>query len=155
MLFIPVIGLASAGLALFMGKAILTRRRRLPRPARGSARAAQEPKAPDPFTHGSPSEKRKAFRRGGNPTEVLVSDADQETEPVPALVINRSTGGIGLVLAEAVAKGTILSVRTVNAPAGTPWYQVEVKSCRQAEGDWELGCQWVRVPPWSVLLQFG
>jgi hypothetical protein len=153
--YIPLIGMAAMTFALFVGLAFFTRRRHLPRLTRGSATDSTEPASPDPFTHGSPSEKRKAYRRGGNPIEIQVTDANQETKPVPGWVINRSTGGIGVILCEPVEEGVILSIRAANAPAGTPWYQVEVKSCRQGERDWELGCQWVRVPPWSVLLLFG
>jgi hypothetical protein len=33
--------------------------------------------------------------------------------------------------------------------------QLEVKNCRLVGSEYELGCQFVRTPPWSVLLLFG
>jgi hypothetical protein len=34
--------------------------------------------------------------------------------------------------------------------------QVEVRNCRKINSDeYELGCRFLRTPPWSVLLLFG
>jgi hypothetical protein len=154
-LLIPVIGIASAGMALIWGRALFNRNRRRTR-LRSAPPATQEAiAAPDPFTHGSASEKRKAFRRGGNPTEIRVTDEKQAAEPVQGWVINRSTGGLGLVIPEPVAEGTVLSIRAANAPTTVPWYQIQVRSCREADDGWEIGSQWVKAPPWSVMLLFG
>jgi hypothetical protein len=46
-------------------------------------------------------------------------------------------------------------VRTTNAPSSVPWVQIEVKSCRMIGKEHELGCRFVRTPPWSVMLLFG
>jgi hypothetical protein len=86
---------------------------------------------------------------------VFLSDAEHKTEAVDGWVTDRSTGGLAVVVGQPVEPGTILSIRTANAPDTVSWYQVEVRSCRPVEADWELGCQWVKAPPWSVLLLFG
>ena len=109
----------------------------------------------DPFIHGSALERRQALRRGGNPIAVLLTDVDIKAKPVSGWVVDRSTGGICVSVPEAVESGTVLCVRTANAPESVPWIQIEVKNCRPADGNWELGCQFVRTPPWSVLLLFG
>ena len=49
----------------------------------------------------------------------------------------------------------IVSVRTTDADPSTPWILVEVKRCSGRDGRWELGCQFVRTPPYSQLLLFG
>src|SRR5579862_5497936 len=50
----------------------------------------------DPFVHGSGSEQRKAFRRVGNPIEVLVVNATSQGPEIKGYVVNRSVGGLGL-----------------------------------------------------------
>lgn len=109
----------------------------------------------DPFIHGSATERRQALRRVGNPVSVLVTNFEQTRPRFTGWVADRSTGGLCLSVPERVEPRTVLSVRTSNAPESVPWTQVEVRNCRQVEGGWELGCQFVRTPPWSVLLLFG
>jgi hypothetical protein len=109
----------------------------------------------DPFVVGSATERRLAVRRSGNSVEVFISDADAKTEPTRGWVVDRSVGGLCLLTETEASKGAILSVLPENAPKGTPWTQVEIKSCRQEGPHWELGCQFVRTPAWSVLLLFG
>jgi PilZ domain len=114
-----------------------------------------EPAAADPFVQGTNRERRGALRRGGNPVAILISNADAQTEPSHGWVVDRSTGGLCLSVPEAVPEGTVLSVRTTNAPTTVPWVQIEVKNCRLVGKEYELGCRFVRTPPWSVMLLFG
>jgi hypothetical protein len=109
----------------------------------------------DVFTHGSTMDRRQALRRGGNPVAVLLTDEDAEAEPIRAYVLDRSTGGLCLAVPEAIDAGTILSVRATNAPPTTPWVQLEVRNCRAVGNEFELGCKFVKTPPWSILLLFG
>jgi hypothetical protein len=152
---VPVIGLAAAGLAFAVGFAVLGRRgSRLPAALAEDAHAAAPP-SPDPFVQGSRSERRAALRREGTMVAIHVTDAEGEGKPVPGWVTDRSVGGLCLRLEEAVPVDSLLNVRPRDATAMVPWTQVEVKSCRQ-EGDvWEVGCRFVRTPPWSILVLFG
>jgi len=109
----------------------------------------------DPFVQGSETEQRSAFRRGGNPTEVLIDNAQQKGKILHGWVADRSMGGLCLTVDEAFPEGTLLTVRAANAPPATPWVEIRVQSCRQKQGDWELGCQFVKTPPWAVMLLFG
>jgi len=109
----------------------------------------------DVFTQGTTQDRRRALRRGGNPVAVLVSDAHTKTAPVPGYVLDRSTGGLCLSVSDEIPAGTVLSVRTANAPQTIPWIQVEVRNCRPVGKEYELGCKFIRTPPWSVLLLFG
>jgi hypothetical protein len=151
-----VVGAASAGLALIMGRGFLTRRRRVVDPPAPRPTVMREGASDyDPFIHGSATEKRGALRRGGNPMPVLISDQEVKEQPYQGWILDRSTGGLCLAVGEKVQPGTIVSVRTTNAPVTIPWVQIEVKTCREVDGNWELGCRFVKVPPWSVMLLFG
>lgn len=110
---------------------------------------------PEVARQGSTMDRRQALRRGGNPVAVFLTDADTESEPIRAYVLDRSTGGICLTVPESVEAGTVLSVRAVNAPPTTPWVKVEVRNCRAVGDEFELGCKFQKTPPWNVLLLFG
>jgi hypothetical protein len=149
---IPVVGLTSAGLALAIGRLMLRRSTELgPPPAKVDGSANQA----DPFVHGSATEHRRALRRRGKTVRVLVSNADAKEEPWEGWVIDRSVGGLCISLNRAIDSETVLSVRAADAPDTIPWVQITVRSCRQEKKYWELGCQFVRTPPWNVMLLFG
>jgi len=103
----------------------------------------------------NPSERRKALRREGSSISVTVTDAEASREPLEAMVVDRSTGGICLHLPEPVEEGTVLGVLPYNAPEGLPWIQVIVRNQRQQGDVWALGCQFVEELPLHVLLLFG
>jgi hypothetical protein len=150
---VPVIGLVATGLAFAVGVAVLNRR---PGRARGAnPDSAPPPAERDPFVQGSTSERRVAHRRPGNLVAVRVTDAERQTPPVDGWVADRSVGGLCLRLDAPVGVGSLVNVRPRNAAPVIPWTPVQVKSCRQERDGWEVGCQFVRTPPWSVLILFG
>jgi hypothetical protein len=145
---IPIIGMVAAGLTFVVGRAIVNRRR-------ASRMAILPADYIDPYAPDS-TERRNSLRRGGNPLEVNVSDAEAKSEPTRGWVVDRSMGGICLRLEAPVAVGTLLSIRPREACPIIPWTQVEVRDCRPGDANtWEVGCQFVRMPSWSVLLLFG
>lgn len=109
----------------------------------------------DPFVHGSAQEKRRSLRRKGNAVSVLISDAKAEASPERGCVLDRSHGGLRLSVSQQVQPGTVLSVRVAHAATIIPWVQLEVRTCTRADVGWELGCQYVKVPPSSVQWLFG
>ncbi len=155
----PVVGIVAGGAVYFAGRWVFRRRSAVaaaksdPPPPRPVQRACSGPS--DPFLQGSTVEKRASLRRRGNAIAVLVSNVDATAPPSSGWVIDRSMGGLCLSVDKEMPAGSILSVRTSNAPTSAPWVQVEVRNCRPVGKDWELGCQFVRTPPWSVLLLFG
>jgi hypothetical protein len=152
---VPVIGLGIAGLTFALGFAVLARRRpQLPTTLPPGVHEAA-PAPPDPFVTGSRSERRASLRREGTMVAIQVTDGDGQGPPAPGWVSDRSVGGLCLRLEAAVQPGTLLSVRPRDATAMVPWTQMEVKSCRQEGDAWEIGCRFVRTPPWSILLLFG
>lgn len=145
-----IIGLGVGAMCLVVARVF--GRRALPAVAAPVDRARQDY---DPFVHGSPTDQRKSFRRGGNPVEVFYSVPEHKDNAQIGWVFDRSVGGLGLIAASEWPAETVLAVRPTNAPQMTPWVEVEVRSCRQTEDGYELGCKFVRVPPWSILLMFG
>jgi hypothetical protein len=146
---IAAAGLAVAGLALVLGRRLLTAR-----PVAVPVVEKTAP-APDPFVDGSASEKRVAARRKGACLEVWFTDEQQDGTPQSARVLDRSLGGLGLCCEQQVAVGSFLRVRPKNAPSMAPWVEVEVRSCKLEDGAWQVGCSFRKVPPYSVLLLFG
>jgi hypothetical protein len=109
----------------------------------------------DPFVMGSPSEQRKTYRRGGNPVEVLVASGHSASPEWRGWIVDRSTGGLCVCVPQEIKPGTIVRVLPVHAPEMTPWTDVEIRGCRATDDGFELGCQFVKPPPWTVMLLFG
>jgi hypothetical protein len=123
-------------------------------------RAAESPPEPPAERPASPTRPRAEEARGKprrtyNPVAVLVSDAEGTREPARGWVIDRNLRGLGLLLDEPLAEGTVLGVKACAAPEGTPWWSAEVRYCRPEEGRWVVGCKFLTCPPLSVALLFG
>jgi hypothetical protein len=113
-----------------------------------------EPTFPSPEANQPETQDRREAPRTRRQVRVQVTDADAKDPPVAAWVTDCSLGGLCLSVRNEVTPGTVLSVRPASAPPGVPWVQVRVKSQRSFEGNWELGCQFVRTPSYSVVLMF-
>lgn len=116
------------------------------------------PNEADPFAIGSTSEQRKAFRRMGNPIEILYSLRECADTPRRGYVIDRSVGGLRLMLTHTVPAGMILTVRPADASPMVPWVDLEARSCAASAtqpGGYDIGCAFVKSPPYSILLLFG
>jgi hypothetical protein len=151
-IWLPLVaGMLAGGLCVVMFRAF-SRRPVLAAPPAPSAKKEQEY---DPFVQGSATEQRRAHRRGGNPVEVLLAEQNSNTPTWRGWVVDRSVGGLCLCVPEEIPEGTLIRAMPVNAPTITPWTELEVRSCRATGDGHELGCQFVRQPPWSVLLLFG
>jgi hypothetical protein len=142
-------GVAVAGLAFLVGYFVFLRR-----PMR-LAHSGPAPRKADPFMYGSATERRESLRRKGSRVKTQVTDVDTGADLGAAWVIDRSLGGLCLVMEKPLRVAAVVNLQTIHAPSGSPWVAVEVKSCRQRDGEWEVGCQFVRRPSWSALLLFG
>jgi hypothetical protein len=99
-------------------------------------------------------ERRKSHRRWGNPVEVQLRHP-QSVIPLRGVVINRSTGGLAILVDDAYATGTQLTVRAVHAPAGVDWIAIEVKNCRAAGKNHVIGCSYPESPSWNAVVWLG
>lgn len=149
---IPVIGLLVASLAFMMGRRWL-----VPRPA-GKAGTPEEEGESNLITaklsKKSEPDRRTAPRRKGNRVEVFIAD-DSKKNPVQGWVVDRSMGGLCLIVDSALTEGSVLNVRPRLAPQTAPWTAIEIRSCRPDGGEWEVGCRFLKQPQWNDLLLFG
>jgi len=98
---------------------------------------------------------RRTPRRGGKIVAVLVAPPGETDRPRRGLVLNRSNGGLGVLTNEEYAIGSMIGVIPADASKLTPWVEVEVKSCRKSSEGYELGLQFLMVPPYATLVMFG
>jgi hypothetical protein len=143
---VPVIGAFACALAYLVGRRFL-----VARPA-----TVNEQECPNDahFLQGVTRDRRCAPRRKGNVVEAELTDGSNGP-PIRGWVIDRSLGGLCLLLDQSVEPGTVLRVRPRNAAAAVPWTEITVCSCRKDGDRYELGCQFHHTPNWSLLLMFG
>jgi hypothetical protein len=110
---------------------------------------------PAPLQPLSTHERRSTPRRKGNPVSVAIANGDSTTDAIQGWVVDRSAGGLRLLVDDAMPAGTVLNVRPTKSPPSFPWVQVQVKSCYPERKSWSLGCQFVHKVPWERLQQFG
>jgi hypothetical protein len=101
------------------------------------------------------ADRRGAVRRDGAPVRVLLSSTTFRNGVNDGFVVDRSTGGLRILIQSAMAPGSTLQVRAVNAPDNVGFVTVLVRSCRKNGDHYELGCEFEKTPPWNVLLLFG
>jgi hypothetical protein len=140
-------GIAVACLAFVVGHRFLS-------PPKVKAPRAASPEQGDVFLYGSQRERRAAPRRRGNSIEVYLAQSPDE-EKIPAWVVDRSVGGLCLTVEAPVEQGSLWQVRPRKAPDQAPWTPIEVCTCRQERGTFEVGCRFIQTPPWNVMLLFG
>ncbi|MBN9119125.1 MAG: PilZ domain-containing protein [Planctomycetes bacterium] len=101
------------------------------------------------------ADRRGAVRREGQPVRVLLASTTFRNGACDGYVIDRSTGGLKIASQSALAPGSTLQVRAVDAPDTVGFVTLIVRSCRKTDDHYELGCEFEKTPPWNVLLLFG
>jgi hypothetical protein len=101
------------------------------------------------------ADRRGTVRRDGAPVRVLLSSATFHNGVNDGYVVDRSTGGLRILIQSAIAPGSTMQVKAVNAPDTVGFITVIVRSCRKNADHFELGCEFEKTPPWNVLLLFG
>lgn len=99
------------------------------------------------------AERRATPRRKGNPVPVYMSSGEGVTSR--GWVVDRSLGGLRLMVDEARGPGTVLGVRPVKVHDDFPWVQVRVKNCYAERKSWNLNCQFMEKISGEDLQQFG
>jgi hypothetical protein len=147
----PVIGFFTGVIVLLVGRKIRRKARLRPPPP-----PPEEPGGHDPFDKGGFLEQRRALRRTGHAISVFILDAKTQKEICASYVMDRSMGGLRLLVGQAIAEGTILQVRPSSCPDADNAVEVEVRHAKKLTSDeWALGCRYVRSYPVSKLLLFG
>jgi hypothetical protein len=101
------------------------------------------------------ADRREAVRREGVPVRVLLASPNFRNGVSDGFVVDRSTGGLRVAMSSAMAPGSTMQVRAVNAPDTIGFVTVIVRSCRKNTDFFEIGCEFEKTPPWNVLLLFG
>lgn len=123
---------------------------------RRSSPAAQSSPPPHHAPQPSATDRRAAPRRAGRHVDLQILDADRDLQPYEGWVIDRSAGGLAIGSIHPSGVGTILGVRPLEGSQHVPWSQVEVRHCVELDHkSWRLGCKFVRLPPYSVMMRFG
>jgi hypothetical protein len=105
-----------------------------------------------------PKDQRESLRRPGNTVEVHIAAPDNKKNPGLGNVLDRSVGGMRLAVFQEFEIGVVLSIRPVHAEDMVPWVEIEVRYCKVSQeipGCFEVGCQYVKTPPYSIQLLFG
>lgn len=100
------------------------------------------------------NERRASLRRWGNPTEVHLRSGLWHG-PLHGLVVNRSTGGLGIFTDGEIPPGTALEIRAVEAPPSVPAVRAEARHCRKAGHGYFIGCQFSEDVPWEAQAWLG
>lgn len=100
-------------------------------------------------------DRRHEVRRWGNPIEVWIQDPDSQT-PERGVVVNRSDGGLGVVVGSPLQTGKFLKIRAAAAPRDTDWILVEIRHCQPvSQKVWLVGCRYVGAPAWNAVTWLG
>src|SRR6516165_5067524 len=83
-------------------------------------------------------ERRATPRRQGNVVSVTLTGLQGREHSLSGWVMNRSGGGLCLLVDEEVSPGTVLTVTPHLGLIAFEWIQVEVKSCRPERKSWLL-----------------
>jgi hypothetical protein len=145
---------ATAPLPRRDSKPILTPMRRDSRPVPRPPTPPTPPPAPTP-SEDDPAAKRAAPRRKGNPVPVVISNDNGTMDPIQGWVLDRSSGGLRILVDQPIAVGTILSVRPGKAHGSFPWIRIQVRSCLSERNSYALGVQFVAKPAWGEMQAFG
>ncbi len=120
---------------------------------------SSEPVAKAPPEESAPKqEKRTMFRRQGNPVELHLAFPEDKAAAIVASLLDRSVGGMRIACYDELPVGAIIVVRPVRAGEMAPWVELEVRSCspsKEMSEQYEVGCQYVKVPAYSIQLLFG
>jgi hypothetical protein len=109
----------------------------------------------DPGFFGDPNWDRPRRFRYGNPTEVEFTSSSL-SKPGHGLVFRQSADALGVLVDQKTAIGTLLQIRSAEAPDNIPWVEVEVTSCQKVwKKNFIISCHFRCDVPWNVRVWFG
>ncbi len=146
-----IIGLGFGALALVLGQHVFARKKvpsKFP-----AASSAQDSKPKKESLH---SEKREAYRRSGRYVQVeMCRELGKNCRISPGLVLDRSMGGIRISLEEDFPSGIKMYIRVANQKPPMPWQEIEVRHCKPAGNEYEMGAKFVNTLSYNLLVMFG
>jgi hypothetical protein len=139
---VVVMGLAVAALCFMLGRSFFRR------PAGPQASAID-------LVPRALRDRRTGLRRKGNVVVVDLHDPVGKVQEQSGCVLDRSTGGVRLLVDHAVEVGTILRVRPRSSGQTLQWSEMTVRSCQPDSGSYQLGLQFIKTPGYDTLMMFG
>lgn len=109
----------------------------------------------EPVEEAAVHDRRTEPRRRGNLLSVFISRVHGDPALINGWVVDRSRGGLRLLLDEQMDVGTLVKVCPSLGPGLFNWHRVEVKNVSQEKGSWLLGCKFVQQLSWESLRMFG
>jgi len=113
------------------------------------------PAAPPPAAPPQVVQTSHSFHRSGNPIPVLIAVTGVDEDATSGWVVERSLGGMTLMLDQEVPLGTQVRVRNAR-PACTrsSWTAATVKQIHPVGSSFKLVCRFVEKPSWEQMQQF-
>jgi len=100
-------------------------------------------------------EQRRSFRRRWlNPTEITLTTAFDDAA-IKGLVINRSDGGLAILVDSEYPVGSLLFAKALEMPKSIPAVTIAIRHVRSVGKLWMIGCQYVGEVPWNIKVWFG
>ncbi|HEV8059867.1 MAG TPA: PilZ domain-containing protein [Gemmataceae bacterium] len=148
-LTVPAAGLAVTVLVLGAGLFWVSKRK-------SKTPASLDVATRDPFTQGGQADRRQSPRRSGQSIRITIQLLNDQKTVFEGFVMDRSMGGLRILVERPLTANQMLNVRSTDAPQTVSWVQVQVRRIEQLpDKTFEVGCQFIRTPPWAVLLTFG
>lgn len=119
-----------------------------------NANTHEQPATPNWLPSIEKGDRRRLFRRSGEPSSVLIVGIDGNRR-LDGRVLDRSTAGLRLDSPLPAPAGATLLVRAPTAPDDSLWVPVDVRWCRPGRNRSEIGCRFVDDVSMSTLLFFG
>jgi hypothetical protein len=143
---VPVMGLAIGVLALLVGRWMI----RTPHgksPPLDPGLLPEEEKDADKW-----GDRRSSPRRAGNLTEVDLEYPPGVSGPSIASILDRSTGGLCLLVSEPMPTGGVIQIKARRNPGFRFAVSVEVRGCRRTEDGWRVNCRFLRQLTYNELV---
>jgi hypothetical protein len=147
---ITAILVASTGIVAALAIYLVGRRVAGARPQRVVTRPIT---APILLEADKPAEKRSGFRRSGSHVAVVLNVQEPAAHQHFGWVVDRCSGGLGIMTDEAIPAGTVVKVRTTKSVGIT--VEMVVRQSRQDNRSCFVGCEFINRPSTEVLWQFG
>lgn len=100
-------------------------------------------------------DRKNSFHRSGNPIPVLIAATAEDDEALSGWVVERSMGGMTLLLDQELPLGTQVRVRNARKTCTrSAWNVVTVKKVEGVGSSFKLICRFTQQPSWEAIQQF-
>lgn len=142
---VPVMGVAIGVLALLVGRWMI-------RTPQGNSPPLDPGHLSTEKTAENWGDRRSTPRRAGNLSEVDLEYPEGIAGPSIAAILDRSTGGLCLLVSEPIPAGLTIHVKARRNPGFRFAVSVEIRGCRRTEDGWRVNCRFLRQLTYNELV---